>query len=548
MIKYILSISFLILFIKGECFSQNKSNYTIKDSLRGAMRLERMFDVRYYNLNIQIDPVKKYIKGSNTIDFIALENLSQIQLDLFENMKINSITYKGNELSYKRIHDAIFINIKLSKDEKSQILIQYEGSPIAAKNPPWDGGFVWSKDSKKNPWVGVTCEGIGASLWWPNKDYLGDEPDSMEMHFTVPSNLTAISNGRLVKTKKISPKLTSFHWAVSYPINNYNVSFYLGDYTSFSDVYTCKDSSLLNLDYYVLKENVEKAKKHFEQSKQTLEALEFYFGKYPFQKDGYALIESPYVGMEHQSAIAYGNQYQRGYLGARIPDEFNFDYIILHETAHEYWGNSVSCLDFSDFWIHESFATYSEALYVEYFFGKEASQRYLDAQKSSIQNKHAIIGPKDVNYIHTDVDVYYKGSWILHTLRKSIENDSIWFTLIEGFYKKYAYSNATSKNFFDYFNNTIGKNYTGIFRQYFLWPTLPKLQYKVVESGEITTVSYRWECIEQTFDLPVYLGLDRRRIKLYPTAEWKHIEFHKKFRLVAPVADNMLIEIEKLIP
>jgi aminopeptidase N len=523
----------------------SQRTFTKKDSLRGAMRTERNYNVSFYDLKITFDIPEKSISGMVEMQFTANQDLSEIQVDLFENMKINKITAGNKELKYRREHDAVFISGAFKKNEFSSVKIQYEGIPRIAKNAPWDGGFTWSKDNNGKPWVGVSCEGTGASLWWPNKDHLSDEPEKgMNIQLTVPSDLMAISNGKLISVTDESKNQKTYQWKVSYPINNYNVSFYIGDYIHFDDQYKSFDGSLLTMNYYVLKDNLDKARNHFEQTKKMLESFEFYFGKYPFWNDGYALVESPYLGMEHQSAIAYGNQFQRGYLGGRIPDEFNFDFIILHESGHEYFGNAVSCNDLADMWIHEGFTTYMESLYVEYLFGRKAALRYLNYQRSFIKNQFPLIGPREVNFDEfPDNDIYYKGSWVLQTLRFAIKNDSLWFDLIKGFYNTYKYKNIDSKDFFQFVNDYTKKDYSPFFTQYFYKAELPKLHVSISVDGTKTLILYKFESVAEEFELPVEISLDGKVIQLDGSAKEKNIEFNKVFRSVKAVNNQSLIEI-----
>ncbi|MBK6700322.1 MAG: M1 family metallopeptidase [Saprospiraceae bacterium] len=522
-----------------------KPVFELKDSLRGSLRLERTYDVKHYDLNLTIDPDHKFIKGSNAITLTSMADMEEIQLDLFENMKILKISKDKKELVYRRIYNAVFIANPLKSGESCTIIVEYEGNPTMAKNAPWDGGFVWSKDMDKMDWIGVACEGDGASLWWPNKDHLADEPESMDMYFTVPNPYVAISNGKLVGKKKMGKKKTTYHWNVSYPINNYNVTVYIGQYETFNETYTTKTGEALALNFSVLKPNVTKAKAHFGQVPKVLEAFEHYLGPYPFFRDGYGLVEAPYLGMEHQSAIAYGNKFQRGYLGSRIPDEFDFDYIILHETAHEYWGNSVSCKDHADMWLHEGFATYMESLFVEYFYGREAALRYLNSQKKGISNDQPLIGPLGVNFTNNPHDIYPKGSWVLQTLRYAINNDSLWFDIFKGFYDKYKMGFATSKDFIEFVNLKTGKDYGPFLRQYLRYKNLPKLIYSVSFRDTYTQIKYKWDNLEQQFTLPVEFSLDGKIIVLEPGNDWKYIEFNRKFNKIAPKDDKILIEVLK---
>lgn len=461
-------VLFLILPLKPD-YPQEPSHYnwgkfTKADSLRGNYLLpERScYDVTYYHLDILIDTSDKSIQGSNVIRFKVVNPFDKMQVDLFPNMKVNKIEFEnGESLKYSREYGAVFIRLPeiLKKGSVHQIIFYYSGIPQIAKNPPWDGGFIWRKDKEGNPWIEVTCQGTGASLWWPNKDQQADEPDSMLLSVTVPKGLEDISNGRLRSKIPLKNGRTQYNWFISYPINNYDVTINIGKFDHFSDIYRSKDGSKLTLDYYVLPENLKKAKKQFKQVKMMLTAYEHYFGKYPFYRDGYKLIDASHNGMEHQTAVAYGNHYWNGYVGrASSPEGLKFDFIIIHESAHEWWGNSVTSKDIADMWIHESFAAYAEALFVEYFWGRKASLDYINAKKQNVRNNKPIIGPYLVNKEGSG-DMYDKGQLVLNTLRDVINNDKLWFSILKGFQQKYAYKTVDTDDIINYINNATGKDY-----------------------------------------------------------------------------------------
>ncbi|NOT37911.1 MAG: M1 family metallopeptidase [Saprospiraceae bacterium] len=544
MIRSILYIAFIAILFPLSIRSQGNS-FTYKDSLRGAMRKEREFDVTHYDLHVKINPDKKFIEGYNTISYVGKTDCNELQVDLFENMKILSIKAGSTNLKYRRIFDAIFIDYPIRLDKKDKITIEFEGNPIVAKNAPWDGGFVFSKDQNGDHWIGVACEGTGASLWWPNKDHLSEEPQNMDIYVTAPKGYMAISNGKLIDEQKSGKNNTTYHWHVSYPINNYNVTVYIGKYTHFTEEMKTLSNEKLMLNYYVLQYNLDKAKTHFEQTKKMLESFDNYCGTYPFINDGYSLVEAPYLGMEHQSAIAYGNEFLRGYKGERIPDHLHFDFIILHESGHEYWGNSVSCTDHSEMWIHEGFTTYMESLYVEYMYGKEEGLKYLEYQKPFIKNNAPLLGPKDVNFDGNSSDIYYKGAWILQTLRKSLSNDTLFFKIFKGFYDKHKYGFATTMDFVDYVNLSSGFDYSAFFRQYLKHKPLPKLIYKIGHRDNYTSILYKWDCLESQFTFPVEFELDGKKIRLEPGFDWKNIEFNRNFKNVKPITRGLLINVEE---
>ncbi len=497
--------------------------FTPADTLRGMLRPERTcYDVTYYDLDISVDVKAKTISGHVDIAYRTVEDFETLQIDLYQNMNLSKIEFNGGRLSFRREHDAVFVDFPLqTKGSTGTFRVYYDGTPREARNPPWDGGFVWNKDRLGNTWVGVACEGDGASLWWPNKDHLSDEPDSMSIRIAVPSSLMCVANGNLRQTVK-SGEYTRYDWFVSYPINNYNVTLNIGKYVHFSDSYTALDGDKLPLDYYVLSYNEKKAREHFKQVHGVLACYEKYFDKYPFWRDGFALVETPYLGMEHQSAIAYGNKYMRGYLGGMIPKNMDWDYIIVHETGHEYFGNSISCNDISEMWIHESFTTYMEALYIECTYNYEEAEKYLISQRPFIRNREPIIGPPNVNWDKWEgSDHYYKGAWVLHTLRHTLRDDKKWFDLLKGFYRKHAYSNITSQDFFQYVNTFTGRNYDAFFRQYLYHPALPVLICEIEGKGGGTRLRYKWEADVPGFQMPVAVGKKGAYEWITPTAEWQ---------------------------
>ena len=510
-------------------FYQNNRKFTEADTLRGMMRAERScYDVTFYDLSVAVLPGDKNIFGDVTIEFEAVETFDRMQIDLFENMRINQIGSEGRTNEYERVHNAVFITFDkpFEKGTKGSISISYEGEPIAAKNPPWDGGFVWRTDDNGNPWIGVACEGMGASAWWPNKDHLSDEPDSMSISVTTDDQLVCASNGNLRSVEQADDELKVWNWFVSYPINNYNVSITIGDFAHFSDVWVASDGDSLALDYYVLKDNLEKAKKQFAQVGPMLTCYEKYFGKYPFWEDGFSMIETPYLGMEHQSGIAYGNQYKRGYMGGMIPKDMDWDYIIIHEAGHEWWGNAISCNDLGEMWIHESFTTYMEALYVECRYGYEDAIRYLASQYSNIKNITPMVGPLDVNFEDFgSSDHYYKGAWMLHTLRHAIDDDELFFDLLKSFYEKHAIGHIHSEDFINYVNEKTGKDWSAFFEQYLYHARIPIFEYKLKDTRKGLKMEYRWKSGVEDFDMPIKVGKEGNMTMIHPSTDWKTMKF-----------------------
>lgn len=516
---FIFSMSLNIGFISAQ-------NYTRKDSLRGSLRHERTcFDVHYYDLNISVDLEKHFIKGKNTVYYTLKDSTTRLQFDLFQNMQIDGIMdEKGYKLEFKRVEDAVFVNLhtEQSKGQQSSITINYSGNPIEAKSPPWDGGFIWKKDKQGNHWVGVACEGIGASLWWPNKDHLSDEPDSMQISVNVPEEYMAVCNGNL-KSEIPDKGRKTWTWKINYPINNYNVTLNIARYVHFKDTYQGVEGNF-DLDYYVLPDNLDKAKIHFKQVKPMFDCYEKLLGPYPFPKDGFALVETPYLGMEHQGAIAYGNNYLKGYSGFDYSLQgLDFDYIIIHETGHEYWGNSVSMEDIADMWIHEGFCTYSEALYVECVYGKETALNYCNSWKYRVANDKPIIGDYGVNS-EGSVDMYYKGALMLHTLRWVVNNDSLWFNTILSIQKDFRFKITSTNEIIQYMNQKLGKDYTWLFDQYLRSADAPVLEIKSVQKSNQVEVQYRWKKATNEFKLPVSVIVIDQLIQIFPSLQWQSLK------------------------
>lgn len=545
----------LILFLCSLLYTSAQSSlkFTRQDSLRGFLYSERAcYDVNFYHLDIAVDLESKTISGSNSINFNATAAFHSLQVDLFSNMEMDSVIFESKKLGFERDGNAVFIRMgrQINKGDRGKIIIWYHGRPTEAENPPWDGGFVWTVDEDENPWVGVACEGDGASLWWPCKDHLTDEPDSMLMSISIESpNLSAVANGQFRGVENLKNGWRKFNWFVSNPINSYNVTLNIANYAHFSDQYI-SGQEILALDYYVLPYNLEKAKSHFKQVKPMLACYEQLFGKYPFWRDGFKLIETPYLGMEHQSAIAYGNGYQKGYLGFD-PSGLGFDYIIIHESAHEWFGNSISTGDLAELWIHESFTTYAEALYVEYMSDYKRSIDYLKSQKMLIANRHPVIGPMHVNFNgwHSDSDMYYKGAWMLHTIRSVVDDDKLWKEVIRSFTEKFMYQITNTEEVIAYFNQATGKNLTKIFNQYLRFKNVPELEFKLNQTGKDLTYQFRWKADVAGFDMPIRITTKKASFDwIYPTVEWQSITIKKMSQFDFRVdTDRFYVKLKKVV-
>jgi len=501
--------------------------FTRADTLRGMLTPERTcYDVRWYHLDIRVDPEQRSLSGSTTIRFTTVSNFTRMQVDLFENMTVESATLDGGTpLAFTREYGAIFIALgkPAMAGTTHDLIIRYSGNPRVARNPPWDGGFIWTNDEADNPWVAVACQGTGASLWWPNKDHQSDEPDSMLISVTVPPGLEDVSNGRLRSVTTLADGWSRYDWGVTYPINNYNVTVNIGRFAHFGDTYANGDT--LTLDYYVLPAHREKAGIQFAQVKPMLGCFERYFGKYPFPRDGYKLVESPHLGMEHQSAVAYGNRFRQGYRGGSA-SRFGimFDFIIIHESAHEWWGNSVTSKDIADMWIHESFAAHAEAMYVECMFGYDATLDYLNAKKTQVGNRKPIIGTYNVNNEGSG-DMYPKGSLMLHTLRGALNNDSLWFEIIRGLAGTFAYKTITTEDVVGYVNKATGTDYTYFFDQYLRYTSLPRLEVVLTSRGDSLSARYRWRADVSDFRMPVKATVSGGTYGvLRPTSSWQTMD------------------------
>lgn len=474
--------------------------FTVEDSLIGYLSPDRdCYKPYYYELSIDFNIPKKSIEGLAKIHLLATKNFKTLMLNLHPNMQVRSIQYNGENLNYRRKFTGLWLDFKSQIDSGKQIIleIKYGGKPIVAKRPPWEGGFVWKKDKKGRPWIGVACEKVGANIWWPLKDHLSAEPDSMQMTFIVPKVLTCVSNGKLIKEDSTETK-KSFTYKVSYPINTYNATFYIGHFEHFSSGYAKIDNKRLH--YYVLDYNLEKAREHFQQTRKIIQVYENTFGEYPFWRDEFKLVESPFEGMEHQTAIAYGNAYKN--------NAYGIDYIILHESAHEWWGNAISVKDYADIWIHEGMATYSEALFLEESMGHETYLNYLNFYGMLVKNKQNMEGPKDVNYWnYKDSDPYMKGALMMHSLRTCIHKDVVFFDILKSFYQTYKYQTVCTEDFIQMVNQKTGQDYHWFFKQYLNSRQVPKLVYylDIKANSSDQVLYYKWENVAADFAMPIYI-------------------------------------------
>ena len=501
---------------------EEKNNFSRQDTLRGSITSERIWwDLTYYHLKVQVDPEKRYISGENTIKYNVLSANQTMQIDLQAPLNITKVTQDGKNL--KILHDGNAHFITLTKQQvignTETIIVQYEGNPKEAIRAPWDGGFSWKKDANGKHFIATSCQGLGASVWWPCKDHMYDEVESMRISVTVPSNLMDVSNGRLESVENHG-ETTTYNWFVDNPINNYGVNVNIGDYAHFSEIFD-GEKGPLSMDYYVLKDNLEKAKKQFTDAPKMMKAFEHWFGAYPFYEDGFKLVEVPYLGMEHQSSVTYGNQYKQGYLGRDLSGTgwgLKFDFIIIHESGHEWFANNITDIDIADMWIHESFTNYSESLFLDYYYGKKASSEYVIGLRKTIANTSPIIGKYNLNKEGSS-DMYNKGGNMLHNLRQLIDNDEKWRLILRKMNAEFYHQTVTTKQIEDFLSKETGFNLIPFFNQYLRTINIPTLEHKI----EKKTLKYRWTNTVANFEMPLKTTINGEEKWIYPTSTWKKL-------------------------
>jgi aminopeptidase N len=514
-----------LLQIDAQYIPSSKRVFTRQDTLRGSITPERAWwDLTYYHLDINVKPSDSTIYGTNTVVYRVIEPAEIMQIDLQPPMTLIGAEQNGRVLDFSREGNVFWIEM----DEKQEtgkvysIVLSYGGKPHVSSRPPWEGGITWSKDSKGLPFVASSCQGDGASIWWPCKDHMYDEPDSMLISVTVPSNLMDVSNGRLrsiIKNRK--DKTTTYNWFVANPINNYGVNINIGDYAHFSEVLN-GEKGKLDCNYYVLKENLEKAKVHFKQAPMMLEAFEYWFGPYPFYEDGYKLVEAPYLGMEHQSSVTYGNGYRNGYRGRDVSGSGwgdKFDFIIIHESGHEWFANSITYEDVADMWIHESFINYSESLYVEYYYGKDAGVEYVLGSRQNIRNDSPITGIYNVN-VSGSGDMYYKGGSMLHMIRQLVGDDEKWRELLRGLNRDFYHRVVKGLQIENYMIEKTGLNLKPVFDQYLRDIRMPVFEY-YLKGDEL---NFRWNNCIQGFNMPLRIYINGEPQDVSPSTRFSSIK------------------------
>lgn len=514
----------LWLFVFLMSISLVAQDYTRADTLRGSITPERAWwDVTHYDLKVTVNPSEKTIEGSNTITYKVTKPHNIMQIDLQAPMRIDKAIQNRQEISFTSEGNAHFLKLQQKQvtGKEHKLTLFFSGKPRVAKRPPWDGGFTWTTDSNGKDFIATSNQGIGASVWWPLKDHPADEPDNgVTIAVTTPKDLMDVSNGRLIDVVEHKHSKT-WVWNVVNPINTYGVNINIGDYAHWKETYK-GEKGPLDIDYYVLRENEAKGKEQFKQVPMMIEAFEHWFGPYPFYEDGFKIVEAPYLGMEHQSSITYGNGFNNGYLGRDLSGSgwgMKFDFIIIHESGHEWFANNITNKDVADMWIHEGFTCYSENLYVDYYFGKKASSEYVIGLRKKILNDSPLIGPYNVNSRGSN-DIYYKGANILHTIRQLIENDEKWRKILRGLNKTFYHQTVTTKQVEEYISKESKIDLSEFWDQYLRTTDIPKVEYEL--NGK--DLRFRYVNIIENFDMPVIAIINGKEKWIYPTATWKTLK------------------------
>ena len=537
-------IFIVILLTLGSFSAQGQiRTFTHQDSLRGSITPERAWwDLIAYRLKVNPDIQKKSISGSNWVVFKTIEDGGKMQIDLQQPMAITKVTHQDRDLKYQREGNVYYINFETLpiKGQLDSIYIEFQGNPKISNRPPWDGGLTWSKDELGNDFVATSVQGDGASLWWPCKDHMYDEVEQMDIILEVAKPLVGVANGRLVKTED-QDNSRVFHWHVSNPINNYGVNMNIGNYTNFKEEYS-GENGILDLDYYVLENHLVLAKEQFKQVPMMLEAFEYWFGPYPFYRDSFKLVEVPYLGMEHQSSVTYGNGFKNGYLGSDLSGTgwgLKFDFIIIHEAGHEWFANNITNIDIADMWIHESFTAYSESLYLEYFYGKQAGQEYVIGTRRNIQNDRPIIGFYNVNHSGSG-DMYYKGSNMINTIRTWLNNDGQWREVLRGLNKDFYHQTVDTKTIEHYIIDQTGLPLQGLFDQYLRTTEIPQLDIKIKDHK----IHYRYCEVLKNFNLPLRININGKEIEIQPNQKWQTLKLDAPIESLE-IDPNYYIRINK---
>ncbi|MEO7264505.1 MAG: M1 family metallopeptidase [Ferruginibacter sp.] len=537
MLKYFIWIFISIIISSGSAKGQlgsKKDIFTKKDSLRGMNGpFRQKWDVLHYDITVQPDFESKTIKGNNRMRFYD-NGANLMQVDLQEPMILDSVVNNNGRYNFTRDGNVYWVMLRDTnrmykiKPQENFVTLYFHGKPVEAKRPPWDGGWIWKKDQDGNPWMSVACQGLGASVWYPCKDIQSDKPDSgATLHIIVPDSLIAVGNGRMISTTKNNNSTTTYTWSVKNPINNYNIVPYIGKYSHFSEVYN-GEKGKLDMDYWVLTYDLEKAKYQFKDAPKMMKAFEHWFGPYPFYEDGYKLVEAPHLGMEHQSAIAYGNGFKMGYSGRDLSGTgwgLKWDFIIVHESGHEWFANNITTNDIADMWVHEGFTNYSETLFTGYYFGQVAGNAYVQGTRKLISNDIPIIGPYGVNKEGSG-DMYYKAGNMLHIIRQIINDDEKFRSILRGLNKDFYHQTVTTQQVETYLEKKSGKKLSKIFDQYLRTSKVPVLEYKL--DGK--KLLYRWSNVVEGFDMPLKISLDGLTFQWIKVAtSWKRLKVGKDY-------------------
>jgi aminopeptidase N len=526
MIKKNFAIFLMLLFITFCSISKaQKVRYTHADTLKGSISKARSWwNVLHYDLNVKFNEQDSSIQGFNEIFYKVIEPYGIMQLDLMQPMSLDSVVLDSKKCLFEKDGNAYFIYFStIQKTNSTHFVTAYfHGKPHVANMPPWEGGVIWAKDPQGNPWISIACQGMAAQVWFPNKDHMYDEPDSCSIHITCSKDLVTVSNGRLQSVIQNSDQTATYFWKVVNPINNYNIIPYIGKYVSVTDTLQ-GENGVLDLSFWPLEGNYNKAKKQLAQAKTMLRCFEYWFGPYPFYEDGYKLVEAPFLGMEHQSAIAYGNNYQNGYMGRDLSLTgwgLKWDFIIIHESGHEWFGNSISASDVADNWIHESFTAYAENLYTEYLFGKKAGAEYVIGTRKAVTNDKPIISDYNVN-AGGSIDLYYKGANMLHTIRQIVDNDSIWREMLRSTNRMFRHQTVTTQQIESYVASYLKLDLKKVFDQYLRTIKIPVFEYRIKKNK----LYYRWSNCVSDFKMPLKIITASGELWLYPTEKWQTVAF-----------------------
>ena len=517
-----LALCFVVASAGALAAQRGRTTFTHADTLRGTNGPGRSWwDATFYDLHVAVNLADSSIRGYNGITYRVMAPAKDMQIDLQVPMQIDSIIQDGQVLTARRDSNAFFVTMASPQrvGDTKTVTVYYHGHPRAAKRPPWDGGFIWQRDSLGHPWVATANEGLGASVWWPNKDIPADEPDSQRIAITVPDSMTDVSNGRLRSTTHNADGTTTYEWFVTSPINNYDVEVNAGTYAHWTEIYKGENGNL-TMDFWPLAYHLDTAKVQWQQAKSMLSCFEHWFGPYPWYADGYKLIEAPHLGMEHQSGVAYGNHFKNGYLGRDLSATghgLKWDFIVVHESAHEWWGNSLTNKDNADMWIHESFANYSESLYTECQQGKAAGAEYVIGTRRLIKNDQPIVGHYGVNDEGSG-DMYYKGGNMLHTIRQVVDNDEKWRSILRGLQKSFWHQTVSGTQVEDYISHAAGIDLSKVFAEYLTTTQVPVLEY-TLDGG---TLKYRWANVVPGFAMPVKVTVaPDHYARIRPTESWQ---------------------------